>query len=92
MKSKWNELTDDQFYHNLHFTEGMAKRYDQFCHDLTDNSFNKLSQEEKDILLKNYIFSEARDGCPKNSFLFAEANGMEHLIQKYNFVPEEFFH
>ena len=90
MKSKWNVVNEEQCYHALHFTKGMAKRYDDFCHDLSDIAFNDLSQEDKDILLKNYIFMEARDGCPKNAFLFAEKNGMDYLIQKYNFLPEEF--
>ena len=90
MKSKWNEVSEDQCYHTLHFTKGMSKRYDDFCHDLTDSAFDNLSQEDKDRLLKNYIFMEAREGCPKNAFLFAEQNDMKHLIEKYNFVPEEF--
>jgi hypothetical protein len=90
MKSKWNELTDEQCYHNLHVIKGMAKRYDDFCNEFVDVFINRLTAEEKEKVLRYYIFSESRDGNPKDTFIFAESNDLNYLIEKYNFTPEEF--
>ena len=90
MKSKWNELTDEQCYHNLHFIEGMAKRYDDFCNEFVDIFISRLTAEEKEKVLRYYIFSESRDGNPKDTFIFAESNDLNYLIEKYNFTPEQF--
>jgi len=90
MKSKWNVLNEDQYYHTLHFTKGMAKRYDDFCNEFVDVLIDRLTAEEKEKILRHYIFSDSRDGNPKDAFVFAESNDLNYLIEKYNFTPEEF--
>ena len=90
MKTKWNDLSEEHYYHNLHFIHGLAKKYDELCHDAADQLMKRMSKKEKELALKHYMFTEAREGCPKDLFIFLEMNGLGHLIEKNSITFEEF--
>jgi hypothetical protein len=94
MSLKWNDLSDESYFHALHFNLGVAKKFDYLCKESVDFIFGRLSQKDKENMLKSYLFEDMRErSSPKELFSFLEntyENDGKKLISKYHLKPEDF--
>ena len=87
----WNNLNDEQYFHGLHFNVGVAQKFDNLCRESVEFIFDDLSIGQKEKILKEYLFREAREqSSPKDLFLFLENSEGKYLIKKHKISPEDF--
>jgi len=87
----WNDISDEQYFHGLHFNNGVAQKFDDLCKESVEFIFNSLSISQKEEMLKEYLFRETREqSSPKDLFLFLERSDGKYLIEKYNISPKDF--
>lgn len=87
----WNDVNDEQYFHGLHFNNGVAQKFDDLCRESVEFIFDSLSISEKEEMLKEYLFRETREqSSPKDLFLFLESCGGKYLIDKHNLSTKDF--
>ena len=89
-KIKWTDLGDHAYHHWLH-ERGFAPEFDELCYKSADVILDKLSNEEKNMILRNKIKKDLQDHNHYGQIaLMLIDMGHENLLDEVGLKPSNF--
>lgn len=86
----WTDLGNHAYHHWLH-TRGYSEQFDLLCEKICSTVIDQLSEEDKNDIIKNKIYSDLRDhhhyGHVAN---YAETMGQQSVVEEVGLKPSDF--